>query len=138
MIRIFIFALLLMAFNSFADETATTDTSSVTPTVSTSPPPTLSAEKIAELKKLGWNDAQIDKLKSMMNASGKSADEIILMRKDKRMGWGRIAHELGVHPGELGRGRHKEHHARHEEKMHEHEDGNSSEHGHGNGKGKGK
>lgn len=107
--KILFITLLLASAISFAEETTTptntTDPNSVT---TPAPKPELTEQKISELKTQGWKDAQIDKLKALVDASGKTPDEIIAMRKDLKMGWGKIAKELGVHPGVLGRGHGKD------------------------------
>lgn len=59
----------------------------------------------AQLKSLsdrGMNDAQITMTAQLAKSSGKSIDEIVKMRLDDKMGWGKIAKELGVPPREIG------------------------------------
>ena len=49
-------------------------------------------------------DAAVQSLdEAVANSTGITADEITAMRSSG-MGWGQIAHELGVHPGSLGLG----------------------------------
>lgn len=53
-------------------------------------------------------DAAVQALdEALANSAGVSVDEISEMRS-AGMGWGQIAHELGVHPGSLGLGHTKE------------------------------
>ena len=49
------------------------------------------------------NETQQERVNKLAELSGLSADEITQMRLSG-MGWGQIAHELGIHPGNLGMG----------------------------------
>ncbi|MEK2644154.1 hypothetical protein [Bdellovibrio sp. BCCA] len=74
------------------------------------------SDNLAKLKeKYGFTDEQIKAMQdskisesqySMVGAlakeSGKSVDEILKMRTEQKMGWGKIAKELGVDPKVLG------------------------------------
>lgn len=51
----------------------------------------------------GINYAQLAKASEMAKLSGKTTDEVLKMRQEQKMGWGKIAKELGVKPGELGK-----------------------------------
>ncbi|WDP92847.1 MAG: hypothetical protein HUN04_25235 [Desulfobacter sp.] len=56
-------------------------------------------------------DLALDRLAAAEdNLGGVPAGEIAAMRDDG-MGWGQIAHSLGIHPGNLGLGHHKATHA---------------------------
>jgi hypothetical protein len=73
------------------------------------------------------NDAQVGHLVNLALAAGVSADTVLQMRLSG-MGWGQIAHALGVHPRNIGLG-------------HEHDaeaQAFKASHGKGKGKGKGK
>jgi hypothetical protein len=52
----------------------------------------------------GLNDTQKAILKKIAELSGMTEDEILKMRLDEHKGWGLIALELGLHPGQLGLG----------------------------------
>ena len=76
-------------------------------------------------------DSQLVKVAQLSKSSGKTINEILVMRNEQKMGWGKIAKTLGVHPGELGRanselkqkshGMHKEkHEAKRESKIKDH------------------
>jgi hypothetical protein len=43
------------------------------------------------------------KIAQLAKSSGKTVDEVLKMRLEDKMGWGKIAKTLGVHPGELGK-----------------------------------
>lgn len=53
------------------------------------------------------NPASLQRIDRLSTLSGKSSDEIAAMR-EKGMGWGEIAQQLGIHPGELGLGKKEE------------------------------
>ncbi len=46
--------------------------------------------------------SQYDKVGRLAQASGKSIEEVLKMRTEQKMGWGKIAKTLGVDPKELG------------------------------------
>jgi len=56
--------------------------------------------KYLEDKGLTGNDAV--RIANFSKSSGKTIEEVSAMRLDQKMGWGRIANELGVHPSEIG------------------------------------
>jgi hypothetical protein len=64
----------------------------------------LTDEQINSLKAKGLNYPQMFIVASMAQKSGKTLDEVVAMRKDSKMGWGKIAKELGLHPSEIGHG----------------------------------
>ncbi len=43
------------------------------------------------------------RIAKLAELSGKSQDEIMKMRTEQHMGWGKIAKELGLPPGEMGK-----------------------------------
>jgi len=49
------------------------------------------------------NDTQMKRAQTIADLSGMSVDEVVAMR-ESGMGWGVIAKELGLHPGQLGMG----------------------------------
>lgn len=78
-------------------------------------PETTSGDHAALKEKYGFTDEQIQAMKdskisesqfSMVGAlakeSGKPVEEILKMRTEQKMGWGKIAKELGVEPKALG------------------------------------
>ena len=59
----------------------------------------------AQMKKLEASklpDAELVKVAELAKDSGKTIDEILKMRLEEKMGWGKIAKELNVKPGVLG------------------------------------
>ncbi|MDH5509507.1 MAG: hypothetical protein OEZ32_04040 [Nitrospinota bacterium] len=72
----------------------------------TDPPPADTNLTDQQLHDLGFNDAQIAKIKAIMEASGASMTTIVDMRLSG-MGWGEICKALGVDPSVLGGGKGK-------------------------------
>ncbi|MCC7402783.1 MAG: hypothetical protein IT288_00160 [Bdellovibrionales bacterium] len=75
-------------------------------------------EQYKSLQDQGLKGNQIAMVAGLAKESGKTLDEIAKMRLEQNMGWGKIAKELGVHPGTIGQSvasvRHEikgEHHA---------------------------
>ena len=62
----------------------------------------LTDEQIKTMQDKGLNKPHMAFTAQLAKSSGKSIDEVIKMRQDQKMGWGKIAKELGVSPGELG------------------------------------
>ena len=82
----------------------------------------------AELKSLSDSklpDSQLTKVAQLSKSSGKSIDDVLKMRIDEKMGWGRIAKKLGVHPGELG---HAESEMKKDRKDHDGDDKDDNDH----------
>lgn len=48
-------------------------------------------------------DSEQAKVAQLAKSSGKTVDEVLKMRTEDKMGWGKIAKTLGVHPSELGK-----------------------------------
>jgi hypothetical protein len=98
----------------------------------------LTDEQMKSLKDSKLPDSQLTKVAELAKDSGKSIDDILKMRLEQKMGWGRIAKELKVHPGELGRSVADMNHERHgdrddrKERRENHE--NSKGHGHNKNK----
>ena len=63
----------------------------------------LTDEQIQTMKNQGLNYPQMAMTSMLAEKSGKSIDDVMKMRTEDKMGWGKIAKELGVHPGEIGR-----------------------------------
>jgi hypothetical protein len=63
----------------------------------------LTDQQLADLRAKGLTNPQIAIVSQMALSSGKTSDEILKMRLEQKMGWGKIAKELGLHPGEIGR-----------------------------------
>ena len=80
----------------------------------------LSEQQIQDLHKKGLNDSQITIAAQLAKSSGKSIDDVVKMRLDQKMGWGKIAKELGVPPREIGQSISSMHHDLHK-KHKEHE-----------------
>lgn len=62
----------------------------------------LTDEQIKTMQDKGLNKPHMAFTAQLAKSSGKSIDEIIKMRQEQKMGWGKIAKELGVAPAELG------------------------------------
>jgi hypothetical protein len=63
----------------------------------------LTDDQVKSLQDKGLSTPQMLKMSVLASESGKPLDEIMKMRLEMKMGWGRIAKELGLHPGLLGR-----------------------------------
>jgi hypothetical protein len=64
----------------------------------------LTDDQLKALRDKGMNDSQITMAAQLAQSSNKPIDDIVKMRLEDKMGWGKIAKELGVHPGEIGKG----------------------------------
>ena len=71
----------------------------------------------------GVKGPQLAMTAQLAASSGKSIDEIIKMRTDGKMGWGKIAKELGVSPSEIGQSVASLKHGEH--KVGDHDEGTS-------------
>jgi hypothetical protein len=76
----------------------------------------LTDQQLQDLRAKGLNNPQIAIVSQLSQASGKTTEEILKMRQEQHMGWGKIAKELGVHPGEIGRAVSSVRHAWHEDR----------------------
>ena len=63
----------------------------------------LTPEQMKSLNDSNLPESQLVKVAQLAKSSGKTIDEVLVMRNEQKMGWGKIAKTLGVHPGELGR-----------------------------------
>ena len=77
----------------------------------------LTDEQLKSLRDQGMNNQQITITAQLASLSGKSIDEVAKMRTEQDMGWGKIAKELGVHPGEIGKGISSMRHSLNEKRM---------------------
>ena len=62
----------------------------------------LSDEQVRELEKSGLSSPNVARVAELSYLSGKSIEEVLKMRNESKMGWGKIAQELGIHPSKLG------------------------------------
>jgi hypothetical protein len=62
----------------------------------------LSDEQIQKMKDQGLNYPQMAMTSMLAEKSGKPIEDIMKMRNESKMGWGKIAKELGVPPKEIG------------------------------------
>lgn len=62
----------------------------------------LTDEQIKQLKDSGLSYPQMAMTSRLAEKSGKPIDEVLKMRTEQKMGWGKIAKELGVAPKEIG------------------------------------
>jgi hypothetical protein len=62
----------------------------------------LTDEQIQTMKSKGLTYPQMAMVSSLSEKSGKSIDDVLKMRTEDKMGWGKIAKELGVPPKEIG------------------------------------
>jgi len=81
----------------------------------------LTDEQMTTLKNSGLPTPDLARLAYLSKNSSKSINEILAMRVDQKMGWGKIAKELNVHPGELGRAVAAAHHDVKEDRLERHE-----------------
>jgi hypothetical protein len=63
----------------------------------------LTDAQIQTMKDKGISSPQMAMVAGLAAKSGKTIDEVLKMRTDDKMGWGKIAKTLGVHPGEIGK-----------------------------------
>jgi hypothetical protein len=63
----------------------------------------LTDEQMKSLQSKGFNYPQMFIVAGLASKSGKTIDEVAAMRQDQKMGWGKIAKELGLPPGEIGK-----------------------------------
>ncbi len=63
----------------------------------------LTDEQIKTMQDKGLTNPQLAMAAQLAQSSGKTLDEVLKMRVDDKMGWGKIAKVLGVHPGEIGK-----------------------------------
>ncbi|MCB0385682.1 MAG: hypothetical protein KDD43_09835, partial [Bdellovibrionales bacterium] len=59
-------------------------------------------EQYSNLQNQGLKGNQIAIIGGLAKESGKSVDEVAKMRLEDKMGWGKIAKEIGVHPSTIG------------------------------------
>jgi hypothetical protein len=62
----------------------------------------LTDDQITAMQAKGLNAPHMAFTAQLAKSSGKSIDEVMKMRLEQKMGWGKIAKELGVHPREIG------------------------------------
>ncbi|MCB0364918.1 MAG: hypothetical protein H6624_12390 [Bdellovibrionaceae bacterium] len=62
----------------------------------------ISEEQYKSLQDQGLKGNQIAIVAGLAKESGKSLDEVAKMRTEDKMGWGKIAKEIGVHPSTIG------------------------------------
>lgn len=62
----------------------------------------LTDEQLKALQDKGMNDTQITIAAQLAKSSEKPIDDIVKMRLEQKMGWGKIAKELGLEPGSIG------------------------------------
>jgi len=62
----------------------------------------LTDEQIKSMQDKGLTYPQMAMASALAEKSGKTLDTILKMRVDDKMGWGKIAKELGVPPKEIG------------------------------------
>ena len=80
----------------------------------------LTDEQMKSLGDAGFNETQMAKVNQLALKSENPLDEVMKMRTEQKMGWGKIAKELNVHPSEIGKSvsslRHKVNERRYEKK----------------------
>lgn len=64
---------------------------------------TLTEQQMKTLNDSGLNPAQKAKIAGLAQMSGKSLEEVLKMRTEQKMSWGKMAQTLGVQPGEIGK-----------------------------------
>lgn len=62
----------------------------------------LTDEQVKYLQDKGITGNDAVRIASFTKTSGKTLEEVAAMRSEKKMGWGAIAKELGIHPSEIG------------------------------------
>lgn len=59
-------------------------------------------EQMAQLNQSGVSRPQMAMTAELAKQSGRPLEEVLKMRSEQKMGWGKVAKELGVRPGSLG------------------------------------
>jgi hypothetical protein len=62
----------------------------------------LTDEQIKSMSDKGLKEKDMARVALLAEKSGKTLDEVMKMRLEDKKGWGKIAKELGVKPGEIG------------------------------------
>ena len=62
----------------------------------------LTDEQMTTLSTSGVSKSQMAVVADLAQKSGKSIDDILKMRVEQKMGWGKIAKDLGLPPGSIG------------------------------------
>jgi hypothetical protein len=62
----------------------------------------LTDEQMKQMTDAGIKGPGLAITAGLAKASGKTVQEVALMRTEQKMGWGKIAKDLGVHPSEIG------------------------------------
>jgi hypothetical protein len=63
---------------------------------------TLTDEQVTKMQDAGLTRPQMAMAAQLAQTSGKPLDDVLKMRTEQKMGWGKIAKELGVKPSEIG------------------------------------
>ncbi|MCM2281666.1 MAG: hypothetical protein NDI61_07450 [Bdellovibrionaceae bacterium] len=86
----------------------------------------LTDDQVKKMTDAGMNRPHMVMTSQLAQSSGKTIDDVMKMRLEQKMGWGKIAKELGLHPSEIGKSvssfRHDLHDARHEAREGRHAD----------------
>lgn len=62
----------------------------------------LTDEQMKQMEDAGIKGPHLAMTAQLAASSGKTIEEVAKMRTEQKMGWGKIAKELGIHPGTLG------------------------------------
>lgn len=76
----------------------------------------LTDDQIKSMTDKGLAGNDMVRLARISTKSGKPLDDVMKMRLEGKMGWGKIAKELGVHPSEIGHAVADAHHEMKEER----------------------
>ncbi|WP_413289339.1 hypothetical protein [Bdellovibrio sp. HCB337] len=82
----------------------------------------LTDEQIKTLHDSGISYPQLAMVAQLAKSSQKPLEDVLKMRTEQKMGWGKIAKELGVHPREIGQSVRDMKHALREERKIAHAD----------------
>jgi hypothetical protein len=81
----------------------------------------LTDEQVKQMQDQGLTNPQLAMAAQLAQTSGKPLEDVLKMRTEQKMGWGKIAKELGVAPSEIGKSvsslRHAVNEKRKEEKL---------------------
>jgi hypothetical protein len=82
----------------------------------------LTEDQMKSLHDQGFNYPQIGVIGQLAQSSGKTVEEIAKLRSEEKLGWGKIAKDLGVAPGEIGKSIAALRHERIEQRKEKHEE----------------
>ncbi|WP_374077489.1 hypothetical protein [Bdellovibrio bacteriovorus] len=102
--RVLLFLLMCALANPLAAQAEEAATTTTTEPAATQEAPAyeFTDAQIQAMKDSKISESQFSMVGALAKESGKSVEEVLKMRTEQKMGWGKIAKELGVEPKALG------------------------------------